>query len=443
MSWSKGLPRDPRGFYRVRTDTGDVRVFMTEALLDEAESTLLDQIENTRRFPGVVDVAVTPDAHIGYGVPVGSVIATRGTLAMGPVGYDIGCGVAALRSDVPRDRATPDAVRELSRLVMKRVGLGAGAKGRSFDAARFQEIIRGGAEALGRRRGTAERDRIPVDDAWDVPKDSKAWRGQHQLGSLGGGNHFIELQHDGARLWVMFHTGSRGFGHGLATHYFERAQAELGLRRGQMDLGYFTTESRHWRSYRNAVAAGGNYAIVNRLLIGDTVAGAFEEAFGGAAELVYEISHNLVQEENHPDLFPHPVWVHRKGATRALPAGHPMLAGTRWADTGHPVLIPGSMGDASFVLRPRPGAALSLYSVNHGCGRRKSRACARREISQADADRRMRELGVMVNAGGRVPVDESPECYKPADEVIKAVVDADLAEVEVRLTPLASIKGTD
>ena len=94
---------------------------------------------------------------------------------------------------------------------------------------RFQEIVRGGAEALGARRGTAERDRIPVDDDWDVPKDSRAWRGQGQLGSLGGGNHFIELQHDGARLWVMFHTGSRGFGHGLATHFFERAQEELGL----------------------------------------------------------------------------------------------------------------------------------------------------------------------------------------------------------------------
>jgi tRNA-splicing ligase RtcB len=337
----------------------------------------------------------------------------------------------------------PEKVKEFSRLVMRRVGLGAGSKGQRVSLQRFQEVVRGGATALGAQRGTAERDRIPVDDAWDIPEDSRAWRGQSQLGSLGGGNHFIELQHDGARLWVMFHTGSRGFGHGLATYYFERAREELGLKRGQMDLGYFRPESRHWASYRNAVAAGGNYAIANRLLIGQAVGGVFEEVFGAPADLVYEISHNLVQEEMHPDLFRHPVWVHRKGATRALPAGHPMLAGTRWAGTGHPVIIPGSMGDYSYVLRPRGGAARCLYSVNHGAGRRKSRTSARREITQGRANQQMKDLGVLVNGGGQVPVDESPDCYKPAEEVIRAVTDAGLAEVEVRLCPIASIKGND
>jgi tRNA-splicing ligase RtcB len=443
MSWKQGLQRDPAGFYVYRTESGTARIFMTPELLAETEDALGPQIDNALRFPGVLDVAVTPDAHQGYGVPVGCVMATRGTLAMGPVGYDIGCGMAALRSEVPREQATPDKAREFSRRVMSRVGLGKGAKGQSFAKDRFQEIVRGGAEALGERRGAAERDRIPVDEGWDIPKDSRAWRGQAQLGSLGGGNHFIELQHDGTNLWVMFHTGSRGFGHGLAEYYFGKAAFELGLKKGQMDLGYFAPDSRHWKDYKNAVAAGGNYAIANRLLIGRAVAGAFAETFGGPAEMVYEISHNLVQEETHPDLFRHPVWVHRKGATRALPAGHPMLSGTRWEKSGHPVLIPGSMGDSSYVLRPLAGAARALYSVNHGSGRRKSRTAARREITQGDADRRMRDLGVMVNAGGRVPVDESPDCYKPAAEVIRAVTDAGLAEVEVTLRPIASIKGDD
>jgi len=443
VSWKSAARRDAGGFYRWRTDHGEVRIFMTEALFAEMEESLGAQIANARRFPGVLDVAVTPDAHHGYGVPVGCVIATSGTLAMGPVGYDIGCGIAALRSDVPRPEATHEKVREFSRRVMSRVGLGAGSKGERVSRERFQEVIRGGAEALGARRGSAERDRIPVDDDWDVPRDSRAWRGQEQLGSLGGGNHFIELQHDGERLWIMFHTGSRGFGHGLATDFFDKAREEHGLSRGQMDLGYFAPGSRHWRGYKNAVAAGGNYAIANRLIIGRVVGAAFAETFGGAAELVYEISHNLVQEETHPDLFDRPVWVHRKGATRALPAGHPLLAGTRWERTGHPVLIPGSMGDASYVLRPRPGAARCLYSVNHGAGRRKSRSSARREITQAEADRRMRELGVLVNAGGRVPIDESPACYKPSQEVVRAVTEADLAEVEVCLSPIASIKGND
>jgi tRNA-splicing ligase RtcB (3'-phosphate/5'-hydroxy nucleic acid ligase) len=443
MSWKAALRRDPAGFYRWRTEDGDVRLFLTETLLAELEDGLGAQIRNARRFPGVRDVAITPDAHQGYGVPVGCVIASEGTLAMGPVGYDIGCGIAALRSEVAKEDATPDKVKAFSREVMRRVGLGAGSRGQSVSDERFQEVIRGGAEASGARRGTAERDRIPVEDTWDVPKRSRAWRGQQQLGSLGGGNHFIELQHDGERLWVMYHTGSRGFGHGLASYYFELAMEELGLKRGAMDLGYFRPESRHWRDYKNAVAAGGNFAIVNRLMIGREVGAAFAGSFGSEPELVYEISHNLVQEEHHPDLGSRPVWVHRKGATRALPAGHPMLSGTRWEKTGHPVLIPGSMGDFSYVLRPRAGVARSIYSVNHGCGRRKSRSAARREISQAQANQKMKELGVLVNAGGSVPVDESPDCYKPAEEVIRAVVEAGLAEVEVRLHPIASIKGND
>jgi tRNA-splicing ligase RtcB len=344
---------------------------------------------------------------------------------------------------VAQDAATPERVKDFSRRVMQRVGLGAGSRGQAMPLARFQEIVRGGAEALGEKRGTAERDRIPVDGDWEIPKGSRAWRGQNQLGSLGGGNHFIELQSDGERLWVMFHTGSRGFGHGLAEHFFGVAREELQLKKGEMDLGYFSPDSRHWRSYKNAVAAGGNFAIANRLLIGREVAKAFDETFGEAPELVYEISHNLAQEEHHPDLFRRPVWIHRKGATRALPAGHPLLAGTRWQDSGHPVLIPGSMGDTSYVLRPLPGAARSLYSVNHGCGRRMSRTAARRSISQHAANQRMRELGVVVNAGRDVPVDESPDCYKPAEQVIRAVVDAGLARVETRLRPIASITGND
>jgi tRNA-splicing ligase RtcB len=443
VSSKSAARRDPAGFYRYRTEHGEVRIFMTEALFEEMEENLFPQIENARRFPGVVDVVITPDAHHGYGVPVGCVMATSGTLAMGPVGYDIGCGIAALRSRVPREQATPERVEAFSRKVMQRVGLGKGSRGQALTPERFQEVVRGGAEALGEQRGTAERDRIPVEDSWDIPKRSRAWRGQNQLGSLGGGNHFIELQSDGERLWVMFHTGSRGFGHGLAEHYFEVAREELGLRKGEMDLGYFTPESRHWRDYKNAVAAGGNFAIANRLLIGREVARAFALSFGDEPELVYEISHNLAQEERHPDLFDRPVWIHRKGATRALPAGHPMLAGTRWEKTGHPVLIPGSMGDSSYVLRPLPGAARSLYSVNHGCGRRLSRTAARRQISQQAANQRMRALGVLVNAGADVPVDESPDCYKPASEVIRAVTDAGLACVETRLLPIASIKGND
>src|SRR5262245_49640478 len=142
MSWKSEARRQPEGYYLYRTAHGSARIFMTPSLFEEAEDTLGAQVDNALRFPGVLDVAVTPDAHQGYGVPVGCVMATRGTLAMGPVGYDIGCGMAALRSSVAREEATPEKARDFSKRVMARVGLGKGARGGSFSGDRFQQIVR-------------------------------------------------------------------------------------------------------------------------------------------------------------------------------------------------------------------------------------------------------------------------------------------------------------
>ncbi|HYE14526.1 MAG TPA: RtcB family protein, partial [Pyrinomonadaceae bacterium] len=294
-------------------------------------------------------------------------------------------------------------------------------------------------------RSHAERHRIPVEDGWQIPWGGKGKpeRGLEQLGSLGSGNHFIELQRSQqtGTLFVQVHTGSRGFGHGLATNYFELAREEHPELMKDIDLGYFTPESRHYRDYLNAVAAGGNYAILNRLVIFEQVSEAFREVFGEDLELIYEISHNLVQKEWHPDLGD--VWVHRKGATRAFPAGHPFLKGTHWEGTGHPVLIPGSNKDWSYILRPLAGAERSGFSVNHGAGRRISRGEATRTLSQREMDDAYREAGVVVNADGHVPLDEAAPCYKPSEDVVAAVVGAGLAEVEHRLWPLASLKGVD
>jgi tRNA-splicing ligase RtcB len=242
-------------------------------------------------------------------------------------------------------------------------------------------------------------------------------------------------------LFVQIHTGSRGFGHGLATNYFDMAKTEKPQAITHLDLGYFTPDSRHYREYINAVSAGGNFAIVNRLIIYEQVARAFTDVFGGPLDLIYEISHNLVQLEEHPDFGK--VWVHRKGATRAFPAGHPALRATMWERTGHPVLIPGSNLDRSFILRPLDGAQRSAYSVNHGAGRRLSRSFAIRELNRREIEDRYRAAGVVVNVDNRVPIDESGPCYKPSSEVIASVVDAGLAEVEFELEPLASLKGTE
>jgi tRNA-splicing ligase RtcB len=228
-----------------------------------------------------------------------------------------------------------------------------------------------------------------------------------QLGSLGGGNHFIELQRceETGTLFVQAHTGSRGWGHGLATNYFEMAKAEKPDSITDIDLGYFTPDSEHYREYLNAVASGGNFAIINRLVIFEQIAEAFRDVFGGELELIYEISHNLVQKESHAEFGD--VYVHRKGATRAFPAGHPALAGTLWQDEGHPVLIPGSNKDWSYILRPEAGAVKSGYSVNHGAGRRMSRGEASRSLNQRDTDREYAEAGILVNTNVRVPIDEA------------------------------------
>ena len=240
---------------------------------------------------------------------------------------------------------------------------------------------------------------------------------------------------------MQVHTGSRGFGHGLATNYFELAKAERPAEIVDIDLGFFTPESRHFKAYLNAVAAGGNFAILNRLIIFEQIAEAFQKVFKEDLSLIYEISHNLVQAEEHPELGS--VWVHRKGATRAFPADHPALRGTLFETQGHPVLIPGSNHDYSFILTPEAGAQKSAYSVNHGAGRRMSRGEAMRRLNQHKVNDQYRRAGILVNLDGEVPLDESSACYKSSEEVIAAVVAAGLARVQYKLFPVASIKGNE
>jgi tRNA-splicing ligase RtcB len=598
--WKSYAIRNPEGYFDLQTeDTGDVpvRLFFTQELFDAAEDALYPQIVNATRFPGVKLVVITPDAHFGYGVPVGSVILTDGTLAMGPVGYDIGCftydtlvptvdgnsypigelassgkemlvysldenrkivvakaiarrtrieaplvvvtldngreivctpdhefmlrdgtyrqarhllpntslmpfemkvatmaynhkvvsveltarredvycltvpgygnfaldagvlvhncGMVSARSNVEAGAATAQKRLAFNKAVMERVEMGAGGLSktplRKLSEPEFVKLIHGGADYYISKYGAsidrsrAERNRIPVDDNWQVPWGGKGRpeRGIPQLGSLGGGNHFIELQRseETGTLFVQVHSGSRGFGHGLATNYFNLAKEEKPDEIRHLDMGYFTPDSIHYRSYLNAVAAGGNFAIINRLILFEQIADAFYQVFGAELELIYEISHNLVQREWHPDYGD--VWVHRKGATRAFPAGHPALEGTFWEDTGHPILIPGSNHDYSYVLRPLPGAVKSGFSVNHGAGRKMSRSQAKSKLSQQEVNKRYAKDGIIVNANANVPLDEADAVYKSAEEVVAAVTSAGLAEITYRLWPLASLKGLD
>ena len=467
MGWKHFAKRATGGWLELATDdTGDVpvRLFLTEALLEQAEPSLYLQIIAATRFPGARCVVITPDVHIGYGVPVGCVIATdrnAGAVALGPVGFDIGCGMVSARSQVPASAATRPRRLEFNREVMSRISLGTGGQSLRFGELgerEFLQLVRGGAKAYAEiyqtefDRHRTERECFPVDDDWSPPWGGKGApeRGRGQRGSLGGGNHFIELQRGvgpdnnprdehGGTLFVQLHTGSRGFGHGLATNYFELARVERPELGKNLDLAFFLPDSPHYSGYLNAVAAGANFAIINRLIIFEQVREAFRKVFGAELELVYELSHNLVQHEQHPEFGD--IWVHRKGATRALPAGHAELAATAFAATGHPVLIPGSNRDESFILRPLAGAVSSLFSVNHGAGRRLSRGEASRVLDQQHVNEAYRHAGILVNDDGPVPLDESSACYKRSWDVIASIVEARLAEIEVRLWPLSSLKG--
>jgi tRNA-splicing ligase RtcB len=441
MSYKNAAEKVAEGHYRLERGVPiPVDVFLDEELYNLSEEEAWRQMATASKMPGVRRVAVTPDTHTGYGVPIGIVIETEGTLLPTAAGYDISCGMVQLSTTLKADDVRDAGKRrQWIERVTAGIGIGVGMGGsRDFSTRKFDEVLRHGALAFGISRQNSERDFIPVDeDAETLPI---ALEKSHQLGSLGGGNHFCELQVDEQdRVWAMIHTGSRGFGYKTAETYFQKGADALGLGKGQRDLVWFDAGSKMGRDYWNHHNMAANFAIANRVRIGQVVARALEDVFGGTAEIFYEISHNLIQEEG-------PVgsrrFVHRKGATRAFPAGHPALEGTKWEKTGHPILIPGSMQTGSAILYAQEGAAKSIYSVNHGSGRAMSRSAAKRLLKQSDVNAAMKEADILLNTRD-VPIDESGPCYKDLDRVLNVVETAGLAKVALRLRPVACIKGND
>lgn len=450
MSWKQRLEKVEEGHYvlpQTKSMRVDAHLFLSDRLLWGAgpeepglEEGVFDQVVNAASFPGVTRVAVTPDCHQGYGVPIGTVVETEGVLLPTAAGYDIGCGMVQLQTTLTaEDVADKQKRRQWIEEVTRRIAVGVGAsrvqKQRRIDSRTFAEVVRYGAKALGRNASVTERNFIPVeDDRVDIPE--RAWEKRDQLGSLGGGNHFTEMQvDDEGRVWVMLHTGSRGFGWNIAKHFFVAGAELLGLKRHSEDFIWLDAGSRLGQEYWNLHNMAANFAVANRLIIGEAVCAALEEVFGGTASIYYEISHNLIQKESGR-------FVARKGATRAFPGGHPALKGTPWEKSGHPILIPGSMETGSAILFAEEGASKSIYSVNHGAGRRLSRGQARQVLGQEETDQRMAEAGILLNTR-HTPLDESGPCYKDLEEVLSTVEQAGLARVARRLRPVACIKGAD
>jgi tRNA-splicing ligase RtcB (3'-phosphate/5'-hydroxy nucleic acid ligase) len=460
---------DPTGAMRVPGIVFGSRELLPDVIADRS----LDQVANVATLPGIVGASYAmPDVHWGYGFPIGGVAATDvdagGVVSPGGVGFDISCGVRLLRAPLDRTELEPkraSLMDELARLVPK--GMGRGAVWEIGSQRELHRVLaRGAVEVVDRGFGE-EHDLAHCEDGGVLPGADPAAvseraleRGRHQAGSLGSGNHFLEVQavdlvadeaaaaalglHEG-QVCVMIHSGSRGLGHQVCSDHvlrMEAAMARHGIHVADRQLACVPVRSPEGEAYLAAMAAAANYGRANRHLLAVAARRAFAAAMGtDRLELVYDVSHNLAKLEDHEvGGRRRLLCVHRKGATRALPPGHPDLP-PDLAEVGQPVLVPGSMGTASHLLVGVAGGG-AFHSTCHGAGRTMSRTAARKRISGKALQRELEAAGVAVRAGSsRGLAEEAPFSYKDVDAVVAAVEHAALARRVARLVPLGVLKG--
>jgi len=444
-----------------------VDALLSEHLFAATDETLWRQAANAASYEGAEAVYLMPDTHVGYHVPVGGVLITDGVIAQAGSGFDISCGVLYAKIDgITAEHIVDKAVRRhWIEEVEQRVATGLGShrpdKAAKVNSKSVEDLIRYGAQPLGVDPDLCERLFIPVPENFDHRAIEKAWaKATPQMGSLGGGNHFIEMQVDkgDGSVWVMVHCGSRGFGWHIANYYFYEGSRLRGLQPRRREESWLRMDEPLGQEYWAAHNAAANYAIANRWTIMQAIDKAVDVVFGTGVKPYYEISHNLVQEETvvRPDGSHVRRLVHRKGATRAMPAGHPDLLRTRWAETGHPVLIPGSMHAGAAILFPQARAHEVGCSVNHGSGRLLGRGQAKRELRelQDDIDEEMQTTtrafgpegveveGILTNTR-QTPLDECSYVYKDLDEVLRVLESEGIAKVAHRMYPVANLKGVD
>ena len=465
--------------YRFRIEQeGPMRVpgivFATRSLLpDERGDMALVQVANVATLPGIVRASYAmPDVHWGYGFPIGGVAATNidadGVVCPGGVGFDISCGVRLLVSaDLDRDRLQP-RIRAVMDHLDRAIPRGVGTKGvwRLPNRGVLQQVLTGGARfAVEQGHGVArdlqrceDRGVMEGADAATV-SDRAVERGLGQLGSLGSGNHFLEVQaveriYDPSAaaqmglsegtVCVMIHSGSRGLGHQICTdhvHEMGTAMGRYGIHVPDRQLACVPVRSPEGRAYLAAMAAAANYGRANRQLLTEATRRVFEEEAATSLDLLYDVSHNLAKIEQHPvDGRTRTVCVHRKGATRSLPPHHPELP-AELAGVGQPVLIPGTMGTASYVLAGVPDNP-AFFSTAHGAGRVQSRHQAARNTSGEALRGRLEQRGILVRGSSRRGLaEEKPGAYKDIDAVIETSHHAGLARKVARLVPLGVVKG--
>jgi tRNA-splicing ligase RtcB len=449
------------------------RVFASEGLLDGIVGDLsLEQLENVACLPGIVEAALAmPDVHQGYGFPVGGVAATEppdGVVSPGGVGYDINCGVRLLALPVAGaelGERRGHLVHEISRTVPA----GPGRHALELERGELERVLLEGPAALVAMRGIGTVDDLErtesrgcLGGADPAAVSTRALeRGRGQLGTIGSGNHFVELQvvdevfdaptavryglRPGAAT-ILIHSGSRGLGHQVCTDYVRRMDSVLeryGIRLPDRQLACAPLSSPEGQEYWAAMAAAANFAWANRHTMTHAIRGAIGRVLGAEAAAgtrqVYDVAHNVAKLERHGG---RELCVHRKGATRAFPAGAPELP-PDLAAFGQPVFIPGSMGTSSLVLAAEPGAMAQTFGTAcHGAGRRMSRTGARKRIGGRELRRQLEAAGIVVRCpSDRGLAEEAPFAYKDVDAVVDVVVRAGLARRVARLRPLGVVKG--
>ncbi|MEB2837177.1 MAG: RtcB family protein [Desulfurococcales archaeon] len=454
-------------------------IYADDFLLQKMREDLtLKQAMNVACLKGIQKYSlVMPDGHQGYGFPIGGVAAMAidedGVISPGGVGYDINCGVRVIRTDLTVKEVRP-RIKELVDTLYYNVPSGLGSTGKvRVSIGELERVLAEGVQ-WAVQRGYAWADdpeHIEERGSWSLADPSKVsqrakQRGAPQLGTLGSGNHFLEVQmvdkifderiakafgiEEEGQIVVMIHTGSRGLGHQVASDYLaimERAMRKYGIRPPDRELASVPYSTREAQDYIKAMAAAANFAWTNRQLITYWTRESFKKVFHRDPDqlgmrLVYDVAHNIAKlEEYTVDGRRKKLIIHRKGATRAFPPGHPEIP-KDYQDVGQPVLIPGSMGTASYILAGVPEGEKSWYTAPHGAGRWMSRAKAKRTKTYTEVVRELEVKGIYIRASNKATVvEEMPEAYKDVDRVAKVAHEVGIARLVVRLRPLGVTKG--
>ncbi len=454
----------------------EATIFASKVINLEPEA--VRQLCDAASLPPAKKVLATADIHVGFGVPIGAVVGLDNAIMPAAVGYDINCGMRLLHTPFTRGDIDTDTI---AASIARDIPLGEGRFNLPLDKAGIEAVINKGAASIPTLAGRIKHqaweafdpdefaeDLERIEDKGRMPADLGAvpnaaiQKGSGQLGTLGGGNHFIEIQYvqkvldrDMAKTFglfenqivVMIHSGSRRFGYEIADAYMSIAAKRPDMVERRKMLSYLPTESDAGSSYIKAMGAAANFAFTNRHIMALLVRRCFNRMFGPTPlKMVYDVTHNMAKLEDHNGRR---LWVHRKGATRAF--GRDRMTGTVFSSIGQPIITPGSMGTASYLMVGTGDSDESLCSVNHGAGRvmsrtaalgkaRKGRVITPAKISD-DQFRRSME-GVKLIAGNKHKIkEEAPDAYKDIDEVVRIVVECGWAKAVARMVPLAVLKG--